>query len=62
MEEGGEYQATLIHANRPAEAAELKKEIEARHSNVEVTLSYFGPVIGTHLGEGAIGLGWYRQS
>ncbi|MBN8235314.1 DegV family protein [Halobacillus kuroshimensis] len=62
VEDGGEYEATLIHANRPDEAAELKKEIESRHANVRVTLSYFGPVIGTHLGEGAIGLGWYRQS
>ncbi|MBN9655917.1 DegV family protein [Halobacillus sp. GSS1] len=62
VEEGGMYKACLIHANRPEEAAELKKELEEKHDNVEVVLSYFGPVIGTHLGEGAMGLGWYRQS
>ncbi|WP_394218427.1 DegV family protein [Halobacillus trueperi] len=62
VEEGGTYKACLIHANRPEEAAELKKELEEKHDNVEVVLSYFGPVIGTHLGEGAMGLGWYRQS
>ena len=62
IEEGGIYKATLIHANRPQEAAELKKELEEKHDNIEVVLSYFGPVIGSHLGEGAMGLGWYRQS
>ncbi|WP_226580629.1 DegV family protein [Halobacillus litoralis] len=62
IEEEGTYKATLIHANRPEEAKELKKEIEQKYSNVDVVLSYFGPVIGTHLGEGALGLGWYRQS
>ncbi|RBN36411.1 hypothetical protein DMN50_35665, partial [Priestia megaterium] len=25
------------------------------------SLSYFGAVIGTHLGEGAIGIGWYKK-
>lgn len=62
VEEGGTYKACLIHANRPQEAAELKKELEERHDNIEVVLSYFGPVIATHLGEGAMGLGWYRHS
>ncbi|CDQ19202.1 EDD domain protein, DegV family [Halobacillus karajensis] len=62
VEEDGTYKACLIHANRLEEAEELKKELEQKHSNVEVVLSYFGPVIGTHLGEGAMGLGWYRQS
>jgi fatty acid-binding protein DegV len=27
---------------------------------VEFIISYFGPVIGTHLGEGALGLTWYQ--
>ncbi|WP_456277621.1 DegV family protein [Bacillus sp. AK128] len=53
--------ATLIHANRVEEANELKAELEASYTNVEVIVSHFGPVIGTHLGEGAIGLGWYKK-
>ncbi len=53
--------AVLIHANRPEEAEELKTELAGQYPNVEFLISYFGPVIGTHLGEGAIGLGWYKR-
>ncbi|MGV2621473.1 DegV family protein [Halobacillus sp. ACCC02827] len=59
---GGNYRACIIHANRPAEAEQIKEELESSYDNVEMSVSYFGPVIGTHLGEGAIGLGWYRRS
>jgi DegV family protein with EDD domain len=58
---GGQYQACIIHANREEEAQAWKEELEALYPNVEFTLSYFGPVIGTHLGEGAMGLGWMKK-
>lgn len=58
---GQPIKATLIHANRLEEAFELKGELEGKYPNAEITISYFGPVIGTHLGEGAIGLGWYKK-
>ncbi|MFC7062462.1 DegV family protein [Halobacillus seohaensis] len=58
----GHYKASVIHANRSSEAEQIKAAIETEFTNVEVTVSYFGPVIGTHLGEGAMGLGWYRDS
>ncbi|MGP4077728.1 DegV family protein [Halobacillus sp. K22] len=61
IEEGGTYKACIIHANRLDEAKQIKQEIEQQFENVNIEVSYFGPVIGTHLGEGAIGLGWYRQ-
>ncbi len=53
--------AVVIHANREAEAEEMKKELEQKYPHIEFYLSYFGPVIGTHLGEGALGLGWYKR-
>jgi DegV family protein with EDD domain len=53
--------AVVIHANRPEEAKEIKEELEQAYPNVEFSLSHFGPVIGTHLGEGAIGVGWYKK-
>ncbi|MFZ0368880.1 MAG: DegV family protein [Halobacillus sp.] len=62
IEEGGMYKACIIHANRLDEAKQIKQEIEQQFENVEIEVSYFGPVIGTHLGEGAVGLGWYRQA
>ncbi|MFS0775293.1 DegV family protein [Neobacillus sp. 3P2-tot-E-2] len=58
---GEHYQAAVIHANREEEALEWKLELEALYPNVEFMVSYFGPVIGTHLGEGAMGLGWMKK-
>ncbi|MEH7444572.1 DegV family protein [Bacillus sp. JJ1122] len=58
---GEQYRAAIIHANREAEALEWKKELETQFPNVEFMLSYFGPVIGTHLGEGSMGMGWYKK-
>ncbi|SER65637.1 DegV family protein [Psychrobacillus sp. OK032] len=55
-------QATIIHANNEQEAIAWKTELEANLANVEFTISYFGPVIGTHLGEGSMGLGWAKTN
>ncbi|MBS4200408.1 DegV family protein [Bacillus sp. FJAT-49732] len=55
---GEPLQATIIHANRVEDAASWKQELSALYPNVEFTISHFGPVIGTHLGEGAMGLCW----
>lgn len=57
---GEKLRATVIHANSPEIAEQLMRELKERYDNVELTMSYFGPVIGTHLGEGSIGLGWYK--
>ncbi|MEN8701721.1 DegV family protein [Bacillus infantis] len=58
---GGEYRAVIIHANREQEAYDWKAELEKELPNVEFMIGYFGPVIGTHLGEGSMGLGWYKK-
>jgi DegV family protein with EDD domain len=57
---GKKIQACVIHAQREEEAKQWKQDLESKYSNVSVEVSYFGPVIGTHLGEGAIGLCWYQ--
>ncbi|ANB59660.1 DegV family protein [Anoxybacteroides amylolyticum] len=57
---GAPIKAAIIHANRLKEATAWKDELAAQYPNVDFTISYFGPVIGTHLGEGALGLAWYR--
>ncbi|MBO8157870.1 MAG: DegV family protein [Bacillaceae bacterium] len=54
-----QVEACVVHANNPDEGEKLKQKLEETYDNVHVTLSYFGPVIGTHLGEGAIGICWY---
>jgi DegV family protein with EDD domain len=58
---GEPFQAAIIHANRDEEALEWKEELEPLFPNVEFSISYFGAVIGTHLGEGAMGMGWMKK-
>ncbi|MFJ7977678.1 DegV family protein [Peribacillus sp. NPDC096379] len=58
--QGGMYKAVIIHAKREEEAKDWKEELEAIYPNVEFDISYFGPVIGTHLGEGSMAMGWYK--
>lgn len=57
---GGAYRAVIIQANREEEAKNWKAKLEVEHPHVEFTISYFGPVIGTHLGEGALGMAWCK--
>lgn len=56
---GKPIRAVVLHANREQDAVDVKQDLEQQYPHAEVSISYFGPVIGTHLGEGAIGLGWY---
>lgn len=58
---GDGYQAVVIHANREEEAKEWLRELAVRYPNVEFSIGYFGAVIGTHLGEGSMGLGWMKK-
>lgn len=53
--------AAIIHANQPEEAEIWLAELSERLPDVNFTISHFGPVIGTHLGEGSMGLGWTRR-
>lgn len=61
IKDGQKLQATIIHANRLEEAKQWQKELEIACPEVDFEISYFGPVIGTHLGEGAMGLGWVKK-
>lgn len=47
-------------ATDSAEAEKLETSFKEKYPNAETTTSYFGPVIGTHLGEGAIGATWHE--
>lgn len=58
---GEPMECVIIEANGEEQALELKKQLESKFPNVNFDTSYFGPVIGTHLGEGAIGIGWYKK-
>lgn len=54
-------EAVVIHGNCEAEATAWMAQLAETYPNVHFKLSYFGPVIGTHLGEGAIALGWTKK-
>jgi DegV family protein with EDD domain len=56
---GEKMKAVVIHSNREDDAKKLAQQLSETYPNVEIETSYFGPVIGTHLGDGALGLGWY---
>lgn len=58
VKKGKSLQATIIHGNRLDEAVQWKAELTKQYPHVEFSISYFGPVIGTHLGEGSMGLCW----
>lgn len=58
---GDQFKAAIIHANREEDATDWKKELEQQFPSVEFDISYFGPVIGVHLGEGSMGLGWVKK-
>ncbi|MFC3041293.1 DegV family protein [Virgibacillus xinjiangensis] len=60
-DKGKDLHAVFIHANDEEAAVELRDRFLEKHPTCEATISYFGPVIGTHLGEGAIGVGWYTK-
>lgn len=56
-----DIEAVVINANCEAEGQEWLETLQAKYPSVHFKQSYFGPVIGTHLGEGSLGLGWYRK-
>lgn len=59
--QGKDLRVCFIHANNEEAAIALQQEFNEKYPNIETSISYFGPVIGTHLGEGAIGVGWYEK-
>ncbi|MBY6037067.1 DegV family protein [Fictibacillus nanhaiensis] len=52
---------SVIHAKREEDAVEIADEIREKFVNANVSISYFGPVIGTHLGEGSLGITWIKE-
>lgn len=50
----------IIHANCEQEAQDVMEGLQQQYPHVNFKLSYFGPVIGTHLGEGSIAFGWCK--
>jgi DegV family protein with EDD domain len=56
----GKLRVAFIHSNNERAAIELNEEFLKKFPSIETTIAYIGPVIGTHLGEGAIAAAWYK--
>ncbi|TAA65613.1 DegV family protein [Streptococcus sp. LQJ-218] len=54
----GNYHITVIHGNAPQKAADLRQLLIDSGVATDVSIATFGSVIGTHLGEGSIALGY----
>ena len=54
----GNYQITVIHGNAPQKAVDLRQLLIDGGVATDVSIATFGSVIGTHLGEGSIALGY----
>lgn len=54
----GNYEITVIHGNAPQKAADLRQLLIDGGLATDVSIATFGSVIGTHLGEGSIALGY----
>lgn len=48
----------IIEGNDKETALSWKAQVEEQFPDAQIIMSYFGPVIGTHLGEGSLGLGF----
>ncbi|NBJ69586.1 MULTISPECIES: DegV family protein [Clostridia] len=59
--EGHPLKVAFIHANNESAAIDLQQRFLEKHPDTDTSISYFGPVIGTHLGEGALGVTWYKK-
>lgn len=56
---GNVSKVVFIHGNDEASAVELRDDFAKKFPDIENMISYFGPVIGTHLGEKSVGISWY---
>ena len=53
--------ALIIHASDEPAAIAWRDKLQANYPDLPIDISYFGPVIGTHLGEKAIALAWIKD-
>lgn len=56
----GPLEASVLHANAEEAGEAFRRQLQEASPESRIVLEHLGPVIGTHLGENAIGLAWYR--
>ncbi|SJZ73100.1 EDD domain protein, DegV family [Pilibacter termitis] len=58
---GSQVYIDIIHSNNLTRAKEIRENLLEKLPNQEIGIATFGPVIGTHLGDKAIGFGIVTQ-
>lgn len=53
--------ALVINGHDPKASEEWTEKIHGLYPNMPIEQSYFGPVVGTHLGDKALALAWLRD-
>jgi len=53
--------AIVVHTHNIKPASALQKEVQARFNCAELGLMELGPVLGTHIGPGFFGIGFYSE-
>lgn len=53
---------TVYHANAPEVAEEWYDSLKQVYPSMPIEVAEIGPVIGTHLGQGALALGWVQDT
>jgi DegV family protein with EDD domain len=54
--------AMIIHANDEPAAIKWRNKLVDQYPNIPFEITYFGPVIGTHLGEKALAIAWMQDT
>jgi DegV family protein with EDD domain len=57
----GPLHVGIIHGDIPDEAESLKARVQELYKPVEILTSEITPVVGTHLGPGALGIALYQE-
>jgi len=51
-------QVSVVHASSEEEGLKFKEYLEKQFPNIQFNFGYFGPVVGVHVGRGALGITW----
>ena len=61
IKESAPIHAIVVHTHTIEPALALKEEVQARFNCAELGLAELGPVLGTHIGPGFFGVGFYSE-
>ena len=60
MDEDNHLRVAVMHADEPEKAAELKEQLASTLDCAELYISEITPVLGMHVGPGAVGLAFHN--